>query len=68
MNYHKDNGLLNMIRRTDPSSSNFTFNFQFAKLVNAEHPISTQIYSNFGNSYRSQLNFSNSLNINRFSV
>ena len=21
MNYHKDNGLLNMIRRTDPSSS-----------------------------------------------
>jgi len=44
------------------------FNFQFAKLVNAEHPISTQIYSNFGNSYQSRFNFSNSLNINRFDV
>ena len=44
------------------------FNFQFAKLVNAEYPISTQIYSNFGNSYQSRFNFSNSLNINRFDV
>ena len=31
--------------------TNFTFNFQSAKLVNVEHPISMQIYSNFGNLY-----------------
>ncbi len=29
MNYHKDNGLLNMIRRTDPSSSKLTLFYKY---------------------------------------
>jgi hypothetical protein len=28
MNYHKDNGLLNMIRRTDPMITRFFLNLQ----------------------------------------